>query len=42
LKNDGLFIDSEYGQGEILQISGGEPTIHPDIIEIIKWLNLKL
>lgn len=31
-----FFIDSEHGQGEILQISGGEPTIHPDIIEIIR------
>jgi uncharacterized radical SAM superfamily Fe-S cluster-containing enzyme len=31
-----FFIDSEYGQGEILQISGGEPTLHPDIIEIIR------
>ena len=36
-----FFIDSEYGQGEILQISGGEPTIHPDIIEIIKMAKSK-
>ena len=36
-----FFIDSEYGQGEILQISGGEPTIHPDIIEIIKLAKSK-
>ena len=31
-----LFYDSEDGEAEILQISGGEPTTHPDIIEIIK------
>jgi len=36
-----FFIDSEYGQGEILQISGGEPTIHPDIIEIISMAKAK-
>jgi len=31
-----FFQDSEGGQAEILQISGGEPTIHPDILEILK------
>ncbi len=31
-----LFLDSEFGNAEILQISGGEPTLHPQIIEIIK------
>jgi len=31
-----LLDDSEFGEAEILQISGGEPTTHPDIIEIIK------
>jgi len=31
-----LFLDSEFGNAEILQISGGEPTMHPQIIEIIK------
>ena len=36
-----FFIDSEYGQGEILQISGGEPTIHPDILNIIKMAKSK-
>lgn len=36
-----FFIDSEYGQGEILQISGGEPTLHPNIIEIIKMAKSK-
>lgn len=36
-----FFIDSEFGQGEILQISGGEPTIHPDIIEILRMAKSK-
>ncbi len=36
-----FFIISEGGTGEILQISGGEPTIHPDIIEIIKLAKSK-
>ncbi len=31
-----FFVDSEFGSAEILQISGGEPTTHPEIIEIIK------
>lgn len=31
-----LFLDSEFGSAEILQISGGEPTMHPKIIDIIK------
>ncbi|MFH0804757.1 MAG: radical SAM protein, partial [Patescibacteria group bacterium] len=31
-----FFVASEYGTAEILQISGGEPTTHPDIIEIIR------
>jgi uncharacterized radical SAM superfamily Fe-S cluster-containing enzyme len=30
------YVELEGGEAEILQISGGEPTIHPDIIEIIK------
>ncbi len=29
-------IDSEFGNAEILQISGGEPTMHPQIIDILK------
>ena len=33
--------DSEYGNAEILQFSGGEPTTHPQIIEIIKMARLK-
>jgi 7,8-dihydro-6-hydroxymethylpterin dimethyltransferase len=31
-----FFLDSEFGNAEILQISGGEPTTHPQIIDIIK------
>lgn len=31
-----FFLDSEFGNAEILQISGGEPTTHPQIIEIIE------
>ncbi|MBU0766832.1 radical SAM protein [Patescibacteria group bacterium] len=31
-----FYIDSEYEQAEILQISGGEPTIHPQILDILK------
>jgi len=31
-----FFLDSEFGSAEILQISGGEPTIHPNILEIIQ------
>ena len=31
-----FLIDSEHGSAEILQISGGEPTAHPDIIDIIR------
>ena len=29
--------DAEGGRGEVLQISGGEPTLHKDIIEIIEY-----
>ena len=36
-----FFIDSEFGNAEILQISGGEPTSHPQIIEIIKLAKSK-
>jgi len=36
-----LFIDSENGHGEILQLSGGEPTTHPQIIDIIKMIKTK-
>jgi uncharacterized radical SAM superfamily Fe-S cluster-containing enzyme len=33
--------DSEGNQAEILQISGGEPTLHPEIINIIKMAKEK-
>lgn len=33
--------DSEYNNAEILQISGGEPTIHPNIIEILQMAKAK-
>lgn len=36
-----FFQDSENGQAEILQISGGEPTLHPEIINIIKLAKAK-
>jgi hypothetical protein len=36
-----FFLDSEFGNAEILQISGGEPTTHPQIIEIIKLARAK-
>lgn len=36
-----LFLESEYGHAEILQISGGEPTGHPRIIDIIKMVKKK-
>ena len=36
-----FFVDSEFGSAEILQISGVEPTMHPDIIEIIKLARTK-
>lgn len=31
-----FYIDSEHGRAEILQLSGGEPTNHPEILEIIR------
>ncbi len=36
-----FLIESEGGQSEILQISGGEPTIHPEIIKIIELARTK-
>lgn len=36
-----FYIDSEGGEAEILQISGGEPTLHPEIIEIIRMARRK-
>jgi tetraether lipid synthase len=35
------YQQSEHGQAEILQISGGEPTLHPQIIEIINMAKAK-
>jgi 7,8-dihydro-6-hydroxymethylpterin dimethyltransferase len=36
-----FFVDSEHGQAEILQISGGEPTLHPQILDIIELARKK-
>ncbi len=33
--------ECENGKGEVLQISGGEPTLHKDIIEIIRYAREK-
>ncbi len=30
-----FFVEAEGGKAEIVQISGGEPTLHPNILEII-------
>jgi uncharacterized radical SAM superfamily Fe-S cluster-containing enzyme len=35
-----LYVRCE-GEPEVLQISGGEPTVHPDIIEILKYAGEK-
>lgn len=36
-----FYMETENGTAEILQISGGEPTLHPDIISIIKMAKHK-
>lgn len=36
-----FYIEAEDGKAEILQISGGEPTLHPDILEIIQMAKKK-
>jgi len=36
-----VFQESESGEAEILQLSGGEPTTHPHIIEIIRLARKK-
>lgn len=33
--------DAEGGRGEVIQVSGGEPTLHKDIIEIIEYAREK-
>lgn len=32
-----FYIASEYGTAEILQLSGGEPTLHPQILDIVNY-----
>ena len=32
-----FYIDSEHGSAEILQLSGGEPTSHPEILDILRY-----
>jgi len=32
-----FYIDSEHGRAEILQFSGGEPTLHPAILDILRY-----
>lgn len=36
-----FYQEAEGGKAEVLQISGGEPTLHPQIIEIIKLAKKK-
>lgn len=36
-----LYMEAEDGKAEILQISGGEPTLHDDIIKIIEMAKIK-
>jgi 7,8-dihydro-6-hydroxymethylpterin dimethyltransferase len=36
-----FIVDSEYGKAEIVQISGGEPTTHPDILKILELVKSK-
>ncbi len=36
-----FYIESEFGNAEVLQISGGEPTMHPEIIKIIELARKK-
>jgi uncharacterized radical SAM superfamily Fe-S cluster-containing enzyme len=32
-----FYMASEYGNAEILQLSGGEPTLHPQILDVIGY-----
>ena len=36
-----FIVDSEYGKAEIIQISGGEPATHPDILKILELTKTK-
>ena len=36
-----FFQDAEAGKAEVLQISGGEPTLHPRILEILRLAKAK-
>jgi len=36
-----MYLQSESGEAEILQISGGEPTLHPRILDIIRMAKAK-
>lgn len=36
-----FFIEAEGGRAEILQISGGEPTLHKDILDILRMCKSK-
>ncbi|MBU0467765.1 MAG: radical SAM protein [Candidatus Omnitrophica bacterium] len=36
-----FYQEAEKGKAEILQLSGGEPTLHPEIIDIIKLARTK-
>lgn len=36
-----FYLEAEGGKAEILQISGGEPTLHPDILRIIEMAKAK-
>ncbi len=36
-----FYVESEAGKSDILQISGGEPTLHPDIIKFIETARTK-
>ncbi len=33
-----MVLDKQGGVIDIIQLSGGEPTLHPDLFEIVRWL----
>ena len=45
LKEAGQMLDflqaAESGRGEILQVSGGEPTLHPEVLDILRLAKTK-